>query len=90
MSGRLSPNFEAAVMTSEKQAWRDFIGWCEREIAERRDYLRPLEEGSVHTGKKSPDTGGMWKDTTQDDIDSLKREIASIEAVIAQNRHRAD
>jgi hypothetical protein len=77
-------------MTSEKQAWRDFIGWCEREIAERRDYLRPLEEGSVHTGKKSPDTGGVWKDTTQDDIDSLKREIASIEAVIAQNRHRAD
>ncbi len=59
-------------------------------IVELRWLLAPLEAGRMITHKKSAETGGVMRDTTADDIAARKSEIAAIETVVAQRRHKAE
>jgi hypothetical protein len=66
--------------------WTDeaFVRSLEERIAEiRRAHLEPLEQGLLHIGASGVDV-------TQREIDSLRRNIAGIEAVIAQYRYKDD
>ena len=66
--------------------WTDeaFVRSLEERIAEiRRDHLEPLEKGLLHIAESG-------HDVTQREIDSLRRNIAGIEAVIAQHRDKGD
>lgn len=74
---------------SDPDGWREFIAYCERERRRLFALLEPLEDGTVHTGKRTPTTGDIWIDTTNDEIQRLRKEVANIDAVIAKNRARA-
>jgi hypothetical protein len=75
-------------MTADRESWEAFIGWCEREIADMRTQLEPLENGRMTIGERP--YGGQWRDTTQDEIESFKEGIANIESVIARFGHLAE
>ena len=77
-------------MAADPEMWKAFIEWCEREIAERRSQLVPLESGSMHTGRRGADTNFEWVDTTATDALRLRNEIASFETVIARNKHHVE
>jgi len=74
--------------TSDPGGWRELIAYCERERRRIFAQLEPLEDGTVHTGKRGPATGDAWIDTTNDEIQRLRKEVANIDAVIAENRYR--
>ena len=52
-----------------------------REIEECRAELEPLETGEMHYRRKS---GGHWVDTTQREIQFLKRTIPLYESIAAE------
>lgn len=64
----------------------DYLRHCERELAELRAQLEPLESGSMHTGEKR--LGGPWTDTTARDIERLKKSIKEYEGILARRRNQ--
>jgi len=77
-------------MPASREHWQAFIDWCQREIDERKTNLAPMERGAVRTGRRGPDTGGEWIDTTAANIQSIKNEIASLQTTIDRNRHNVE
>jgi hypothetical protein len=77
-------------MPAEREMWQAFIGWCNARIEERQRQLAPLEVGTAHTGHRGADTGFQWVDTTELTAQGLRNEIASLERVIAEYRHKAE
>jgi hypothetical protein len=69
-------------MPSDPKVWKSFIEWCEREIADREASVLPLESGEMHTGKRGPDTGFQWVDTTKEEAKRLRGEIASLRSTV--------
>jgi hypothetical protein len=69
--------------------WRAFISHCEDRIDELRRELAPLESGDVQTAKRGRDSGGQWKETTDDEIKRLKEVITHWEHVIAVYWYKA-
>jgi hypothetical protein len=61
-----------------------FAKSCEDEISELRAYLAHLEGGSATLGSRAAGAR-EWQDVTPREIESLKREIAGLEAVVASH-----
>lgn len=72
----------------DHKLWTDFLGHLERDIASLRAQLKPLEDGSMHTGEKSEKTGFVWVDTSENDAQRLRDSIASVETVVTDVRRR--
>ena len=73
----------------DHDGWGALIAFCESERRRIFARLEPLEGGIAHTGKRGPDTGGMWVDTTNDDIQRLRKLLANVDSALAQARSRA-
>jgi hypothetical protein len=73
----------------DQDGWSALIAFCESERRRIFAQLEPLEDGTVHTGKRGPNSGGAWLDTTTDDIQRLRKAVANIDSTIAQVRGRA-
>jgi hypothetical protein len=77
-------------MPAPREMWEAFIEWCERAITERRASLAPLESGAMHSGRRGPDTGFQWVDTTELDAQRLRNEIASLQSTIDRNKQHLE
>ena len=66
----------------DDQVRADFIAHLKRDIEELEMELRPLESGEM-TIHKGP-SGGPMRDTTTEEIGSLRSSIRSIKAVLSQ------
>ena len=73
---------------ADLNGWREFVTFCEKERRRVFAQLEPLEEGIVHTGKRELSTGGAWIDTTNEEIQRLRKEVANLDAMIAKQRQR--
>ena len=63
-------------------AYRDLVRDLKRDIVDLRRELRPLEASQVQIAQRP--RGGVWADTTQSQIRSLKAMIATLESVVAR------
>ena len=68
---------------ADRSAIQSFVQWCKNEQQKLRAELTPLEDGTMHVGRRPP--GGQWQDITSQEIETLKRSIANLEAVIKQH-----
>ena len=68
----------------DQDGWKAFAAYCE--IQRRRVFaqLEPLEDGTVHTGKRT--AAGAWIDTTNDEIQRLRKDVADIDSALATAR----
>lgn len=73
-------------MAADPAMWEAFFDWCEREIAERREQLAPLEAGQMHMGRRGPDTGFQWQDVTELQAERLRNEIKSLQNTLDRTR----
>lgn len=73
-------------MAAPPQMWEAFFEWCRNEIAERKEELRPLRDGSGHVGRGYQ---GQWVDITDARIAQIEREIASLENTIEEFKQYA-
>jgi hypothetical protein len=72
----------------DQDGWATLLAFCESERRRIFAQLEPLEDGTVHTGTRDTNTGGVWVDTTTGDIQRLRKAVANIESTIAQIRGR--
>ena len=52
-------------------------------LLEARQNLAQFESGRVHSGKR--ENGGPWRDTTKEDTDRFRAEVAIYERLIADH-----
>ena len=64
--------------------WEAYAKGIEKQIAELREYLTPLEAGEMTLGERQ--AGGPWRDVTQDAIDREKKIIATYESILKDIR----
>lgn len=76
-------------MAVDLDGWGALIAFCESERRRIFALLEPLEEGTIHTGKRGQAASGNWIDTTNDEIQRLRKAIADIDSTVAQVRGRA-
>ena len=69
-------------MAADPEMWEAFFDYLRGKIAELHTELAPYEGGSMTVGKRPH--GGDWEDITDSRIAQIKREIASIENVLAR------
>jgi hypothetical protein len=63
-----------------------FVESCQAKIAELQSYLASLEGAGGSARLRSRPAGARdWKDSTPREIESVKREIAALEAAIANH-----
>jgi CRP-like cAMP-binding protein len=82
------------LYASEKNiAWRrgvrmswmdDFVGWLKNERGQLQGQLVALQSGSMRITKRQ--SGSTWVDTTQDEIERLRRTLADIDRLIAHHQ----
>jgi hypothetical protein len=72
----------------DRDGWDSFVSFCENQRRRIFAQLEPLEEGTIHTGRRGPDTGGKWIDTTNEDIQRLRKDVANIDTALTQARAR--
>jgi hypothetical protein len=70
-------DFKESVIEFKEWTIRHF----EAQIAEMRQQLEPMEAGTVFTKERRD--GGPWVDTTQSDIERLRRHITEYERCVA-------
>ena len=63
-------------------SYQDFVSSLKRDIIDLRIELKPLESGQLQCAQRPH--GGLWVDTTQNQIRSLKNMIATLESVVAR------
>ena len=65
--------------------WKDdFVGWLENERGQLQGQLKALQSGSMRITKRH--SGTTWVDTTQDEIERLKRNLADLNSLIARHK----
>ena len=65
----------------------DYIQRIENEDIPRvKQMLQPLEAGSMRLGSQS--LGEEWRDVTRERIETLRRELASYETILARLKER--
>jgi hypothetical protein len=73
----------------DQDGWGALIAFCESERRRIFERLEPLEDGTIQMGRRGPETGGVWVDTTTEDIQRLRKALANIDAALAQARNWA-
>ncbi len=71
----------------DHDGWGALIAFCESERRRIFERLEPLEDGTIQLAKRSPQTGGVWIDTTTEDIQRLRKALANVDSALAQARH---
>ena len=74
-------------MPADPEMWEAFFDHLRKMIAKLQDELAPYLDGSQQVAKRP--YGGEWVDITQQHIDEIKREIASLENTLARYGRRA-
>jgi hypothetical protein len=77
-------------MAVDREMWKSFIEWCQQRIAAERTVLAPLEMGERRTAVSGPNTDFDWLETTQDDVERLRHDIAYLEAVVDKYKHNVE
>ena len=65
-----------------KHEFEGLVGWCKAEIESLRTQLAPLEDGTMHLGKRAPK--GAWEDITAHRIAWLKEKMVELDDLIIQ------
>ena len=78
------------TLNGPRNVWEAFIAAQERDICEMEDQLRPLENNDMRIGTRGPETGGVWRDDTQREINTLKQAIANLRALVADTTRQLD
>jgi hypothetical protein len=68
--------------------WEEYARGIERDLAEIRKSLAPLELGEMRLGERSGT--GPWRDVTRDMIAHHKRTIATYESILTVMKKRGD
>ena len=63
-------------------AYADFVRSLKRDIVDLKAELRPLESGQLQCAQRQ--RGGLWVDTTQQQIRAIKNMIATLESVVTR------
>lgn len=77
-------------MSPDQEMWKSFIQWCQHRIATERAILAPLEMGERRTAVSGPNTDFGWLETTKDDVERLRHDIAYLEAVVEKYKHNVE
>lgn len=66
--------------------WQAYATGVEKQLAQIRKDLAPLENGEMHLNRKL--YGGEWQDVTGEMIDHLKRTITTYETILKDVHER--